>query len=63
MICTGFAIGFVYLTCTAPALAPPPAARFCKVSSLFKYSRHDTAETRRQLRAANAKFRAACGDR
>lgn len=61
MICTGFAIGFVYLTCTAPALAPPPAARFCKVmSEPFRYSRHDTAETRRQLRAANAKFRSVC---
>lgn len=54
------AIGFFALTCTAPDIAPPPAARFCKVASIIRMSRQDTAETQRQVRAHNAAWRAIC---
>lgn len=56
------AVGFFVMTCTAPDPVPA-AARFCETAALVRYSAQDTGETRRQLRVANAKFRAVCGDR
>ncbi|MBX9933248.1 MAG: hypothetical protein K2Y56_17225 [Methylobacterium sp.] len=56
------AVGFFVLTCQGPHPVPN-AARFCQTASLVRYSAQDTAETRRQLRVANAKYRAVCGDR
>ncbi|TXN79292.1 hypothetical protein [Methylobacterium sp. WL8] len=62
MGCLHFAIGLFTLTCTDPHVAVP-AARFCNVASIIRYSRHDTPETIRQARVANAKFHAACPGR
>jgi hypothetical protein len=54
------AVGFFVLTCSAPDPVPD-AARFCRtVEAPVRYSRTDTAETRRQLRILNAKYRALC---
>lgn len=57
------AVGFFVLTCSAPDIAPPPAARFCKAARPILMSRQDTAETQRQVRGHNAALRAACGGR
>lgn len=54
--------GFFVFACTAPDPVPP-AARFCVAGGIVRYSAADTTETRRQLRAANARFRAVCDDR
>lgn len=62
MTFTCAAAGFFVFACTAPDPVPS-AARFCQSASLIRYSANDTAETRRQLRIANARYRAACGDR
>lgn len=60
LTCTGFALGFAYLTCTGPRIQVP-AARFCQTASVIRYSRTDTPETQRQVRANNAKVHAICG--
>lgn len=62
MTCIGFALGFAYFTCTGPEIQVP-AARYCELGTLFRYSARDTAETRRQLRIANARYRTACPGR
>ncbi|GJD59296.1 hypothetical protein [Methylobacterium dankookense] len=54
------AVGFFVLTCSAPDPVPD-AARFCQTVEPVRYSRTDTAETRRQLRIFNTKWRALCG--
>lgn len=59
MTFTCTAAGLFVFACTAPD-PTPPAARFCETAVLVRYSAQDTAETRRQLRVANAKFRAVC---
>jgi len=57
------AAGFFVFACTAPDPVPD-AARFCRtMTAPVLYSRSDTAETRRQLRGLNAKWRAVCGGR
>lgn len=53
-------LGILGLGCE-PAPAAPPVARYCQTATLVRYSARDTAETRRQLRVANARYRAACG--
>ncbi|GJD99896.1 hypothetical protein [Methylobacterium isbiliense] len=58
--CTGIAFIVAHLTCTAPE-TQVDAARFCRVAAPIRYSRQDTAETRRQIRAHNAAGVAACG--
>lgn len=59
MLITCTVAGFFVFACQSPDPAPP-AARFCRTASLIRYSAKDTAETRRQLRVANARWRAAC---
>lgn len=59
MMFTCAAAGFFVFSCTAPDPVPN-AARFCQTAALVRYSAKDTAETRRQLRVANAKYRAVC---
>lgn len=56
---TCVAAGFFLFACQSPDPVPD-AARFCKVATLVQYSSKDTPETRRQLRAHNAKWRALC---
>lgn len=60
MTCIGFALGLVILNCT-PMDPAPDVARYCQLAKLVRYSRTDTAETRRQIREANATYRKACG--
>ncbi len=59
MTFTCAAAGFFVFACTAPDPVPA-AARFCETATLVRYSTQDTPETRRQLRIANAKYRAVC---
>ncbi|KQP62792.1 hypothetical protein ASF52_21175 [Methylobacterium sp. Leaf112] len=61
MTFTCAAAGFFVFACNAPD-PMPAAARFCETAALIRYSAQDTTETRRQLRVANAKFRAVCGE-
>lgn len=61
MTFTCAAAGFFVFACTAPDPVPA-AARFCETAALVRYSAQDTPETRRQLRVANAKYRAVCPD-
>ncbi len=58
MTFTCAAAGFFVFACTAPDPVPS-AARHCEVAKLFRYSQTDTAESRRQMREANAAYRAA----
>jgi hypothetical protein len=60
LTCTGLAIVVVHLTCTTPEIQVD-AARWCRIAQPITYSRQDTAETRRQVRAHNAKWTALCG--
>lgn len=60
MTCVGFALGLVLLNCT-PADLTTGDPRYCELARVFRYSRTDTPETRRQLREANATYRKACG--
>lgn len=63
MTFTCTAAGFFVFACTAPDIAPPPAARFCRLAKPILLSRKDTAETQRQVREMNARYRAICGAR
>ena len=61
MLITCAVAGFFVFACQSPD-PTPPAARFCRtMTAPVLYSPQDTAETRRQLRAWNAKWRAVCG--
>lgn len=67
MNCIGFAFIIASLTCDVPT---PPAPlvtaepRLCQVMTKpFMYARTDDARTRKQLRSANAIWRATCQDR
>ncbi|KMO15442.1 hypothetical protein QR78_21510 [Methylobacterium indicum] len=60
MTCTGFAFIVAQLTCISPEIKVD-AARWCEVARPITYSSRDTPETRRQVRAHNAKGVAACG--
>ena len=55
-------VGLIAFECRTPQ-PQVSQARLCGVAQIIRYSRNDTAETRLQLRAHNARFRAACGDR
>lgn len=60
MLVTCTVAGFFVFACQSPD-PTPPAARFCQtVTAPVRYSASDTAETRRQLRGLNAKWRALC---
>lgn len=62
--CTLSGIAFIVIQATihCPPTPVPDAARFCQtVEAPVRYSRTDTAETRRQLRILNTKWRALCG--
>ncbi len=60
MNCVGFALGLFIATCT-PVDTVTGEARYCQLARPLRYSRQDTAETREQLRVANATYRRACG--
>lgn len=52
----------VIMWCQAPAPAPQvDAARFCQTAAPITYSASDTADTRRQIRAHNARGTVLCG--
>ena len=57
MTCTGFALIFVHLNCTAPAAAPDT---FCQIYKPVYWSRKDTRESKAQNDANNRKFKALC---
>lgn len=60
MNCTGFAFLLAVVTCELP---PPPvsdAARFCKTARPITWSRADSEETRRQVKAHNAAWVKLC---
>ncbi|UYW25646.1 hypothetical protein OKC48_20590 [Methylorubrum extorquens] len=60
MLITCTVAGFFVFACQSPD-PTPPAARFCRtMTAPVLYSAQDTAETRRQLRALNAKWRTVC---
>ena len=60
MLITCTVAGFFVFSCQSPD-PTPPAARFCRtMTAPVLYSAQDTAETRRQLRGLNAKWRAVC---
>ena len=63
MNCIGFALGLAILHCDLPPAPAVPVARLCEVAKVIRYSRQDSAETRRQLRYHNAAVRSACGAR
>lgn len=57
MTCVGF---LVWFSCT-PAVAPQSdAARFCRVAAPITWSTADTADTKRQVKAHNARWTALC---
>ncbi|MGX7708982.1 hypothetical protein [Methylobacterium sp. Gmos1] len=60
LTCTGVAFLFAQMTCTSPEIQVD-AARWCVVARPITYSSRDTPETRRQVRAHNAKWTAVCG--
>lgn len=60
MECFGFAFVIASLTCTLPEVQVD-AARFCRTARPITYSARDTTETRRQVRAHNARGVAVCG--
>lgn len=59
MTFTCAAAGFFVFACSAPDVQVD-AARFCRTAAPITYSAKDTPETRRQVRAHNAKGVAAC---
>lgn len=55
--------GILVMVCS---LEQPPqidAARFCKVAAPITWSASDSAETKRQVRVHNAKWKAVCAKR
>ena len=60
LTCTGVAFIVAQLTCTSPEIQVD-AARFCETATPITYSAKDSSETRRQIRAHNAKGVAVCG--
>ncbi|MGE4245500.1 MAG: hypothetical protein AB7E66_05820 [Parvibaculaceae bacterium] len=57
-VCFGF---LVFFQCQG---VPQAAAdSFCVTATLINPAREDTAETKRQVRAHNAKFRRLCGSK
>ncbi len=62
LTCTGFALIVAQMTCTSSEIQVD-AARWCVVARPITYSAQDTPETRRQVRAHNAKWTALCAER
>ncbi|KMO33305.1 hypothetical protein VQ02_21155 [Methylobacterium variabile] len=60
MTFTCAAAGFFVFACTSPEIQAD-AARFCQTARPITYSTRDTPETRRQVRAHNARGVAVCG--
>lgn len=60
MTFTCAAAGFFVFACSSPEIQVD-AARFCQTARAITYSTRDTAETRQQIRAHNARGVAVCG--
>lgn len=64
MICTGIAIGFVYMVCKEPPAAPTGRAPFCQVirqaGGPKKPSRRDTGESAAYMNRIAAAHKADC---
>lgn len=58
LTCKGFAFIFVSMTCQ-PASAPPDT--YCQIALPITWSRHDTAQTKAEVRRENRKWKRLCG--
>lgn len=55
--CTGFALGFAYLTCMQPA---PPPDTYCQIAKPIYWSKQDTRATKEQADRENRKWKRLC---